>query len=43
MCKAVTKVRRGLDEGGAGRVLTVGVAWTCKLVPTWGKEVRLIN
>lgn len=33
VCKAVMKVRRGLDEGGAGRMLSISIAWRYKIVP----------
>lgn len=39
MFNAVTQVRRGLEEGGVGRMLSISTAWKYKIVPTQGDEL----
>lgn len=39
MFNAVTQVRRGLGEGGVGRMLSVSIACRYKIVPTQGDEL----
>lgn len=39
MFNTVMQVRRGLGEGGAGRMLSISIAWRYKIIPTWGDEL----